>query len=107
MHTKMKKKAVRQALIDEKGYTDDELPCENTMGNILKRSGYKSKRIQMIKTLKKIPETDDIFENVDVINRQVDDSPEALRISIDTKAKVNIGEFSRSGKTRENKREGL
>nr|QNO52650.1 hypothetical protein CKMLAADM_00015 [Methanosarcinales archaeon ANME-1 ERB6]QNO52676.1 hypothetical protein OOKFEKOF_00015 [Methanosarcinales archaeon ANME-1 ERB6] len=29
-----------QALIDEKGYTDDELPCENTIGYILNRLGY-------------------------------------------------------------------
>jgi hypothetical protein len=101
LYTRITAKAVRQALIDEKGYTDDELPCENTIGNILKRMGYKLKRIQKTKPLKKIPETDYIFENVDTINRQADENPETLRISIDTKAKVNVGEFSRGGKTRE------
>jgi hypothetical protein len=101
LYTRITAKAVRQALIDEKGYTDDELPCENTMGDILKRMGYNLKRIQKTKPLKKIPETDEIFENVDKINRQTDDNPEALRISIDTKAKVNVGELSRGGKTRE------
>ncbi|RJS72924.1 hypothetical protein CW714_03925 [Methanophagales archaeon] len=45
-------KAVRQALIGEKGYTDDELPCENTIGNILNRLGYRLKRIQKTKPLK-------------------------------------------------------
>ena len=35
LYTRITAKAVRQALIDEKEYTDDELPCENTMGNIL------------------------------------------------------------------------
>jgi hypothetical protein len=44
LYTRITAKAVRQALIDEKGYTDDELPCENTVGNILKRMGYKLKR---------------------------------------------------------------
>lgn len=41
-------------------------------------------------------------------NQLADVSVEALRISIDTKAKVKIGEFSRDGKTRANKApEGL
>ena len=105
-YTRITAKAVRQAIIDEKGYTDGELPCENTIGNILKRMGYTLKRIQKTKPLKKIPETDDIFENVNRINHQADENPEALRISIDTKAKVNVGEFSRGGKTREKEPEG-
>ena len=105
-YTRITAKAVRQALIDEKGYTDGELPCENTMGNILKRMGYNLKRIQKTKPLKKIHEMDDIFENVNTINRQADNNPETLRISIDTKAKVNVGEFSRGGKTREKEPEG-
>nr|QNO46713.1 hypothetical protein EIOBDEGA_00001 [Methanosarcinales archaeon ANME-2c ERB4] len=100
-YTRMTAKAVRQALIDEKGYTDDELPCENTIRNILNRMGYQLKRIQKTKPLKKIPETDAIFENVNEANRQADEDPETLRISIDAKAKVNIGDFSRGGKSRE------
>ena len=55
--------------------TEDELPCENTIGNILKRMGYKLKRIQKTKPLKKIRETDDIFENINRINHQADDNP--------------------------------
>lgn len=106
LYTRITAKAVRQALIDEKGYTDDELPCENTIGDILKRIGYNLKRIQKTRPLKKIPETDEIFENVDTINRQADNNPEALRISIDTKAKVNVGKLSRGGKTREKEPEG-
>nr|QNO49283.1 hypothetical protein ANJBEOKM_00023 [Methanosarcinales archaeon ANME-2c ERB4] len=97
-YTRITAKAVRQALIDEKGYTDDELPCENTIRNILNRMGYQLKRIQKTKPIKKIPETDAIFENVTKANRQADEDPETLRISIDAKAKVNIGEFSRGGK---------
>ena len=100
-YTRITAKAVRHALINEKEYTDDELPCENTMGVILNRLDYRLKRIQKTKPLKKIPETDDIFENVDEVKRKADESSETLIISIDTKAKVNIGEFSRGGKTRE------
>ena len=100
-YTRITAKAVRQALIDEKGYTDDELPCENTIRNILNRLGYQLKRIQKTRPLKKIPETDAIFENVNEANRQADEGPETLRISIDAKAKVDIGKFSRGGKSRE------
>jgi len=100
-YTRITAKAVRQALIDEKGYADDELPCENTIRNILNRMGYQLKRVQKTKPIKKIPETNAIFENVDEANRQADEDPETLRISIDAKAKVNIGEFSRGGKSRE------
>jgi hypothetical protein len=100
-YTRITAKAVRQALINEKGYLDDELPCENTIRNILNRLGYQLKRIQKTKPLKKIPETDAIFENVNKANRQADEDPETLRISIDAKAKVNTGEFSRDGKSRE------
>ncbi|MDM8514667.1 hypothetical protein QUF76_00575 [Desulfobacterales bacterium HSG16] len=38
-------KAVRQALIDEKGYHDDDLPTEDTIGNMLNRMGYNLKRV--------------------------------------------------------------
>ncbi|PXF61669.1 MAG: hypothetical protein C4B59_03710, partial [Candidatus Methanogaster sp.] len=41
-----------------------------------------------------MPETNAIFENVNKVNHQSDEDPETLRISIDAKAKVNIGEFS-------------
>jgi hypothetical protein len=50
--------------------------------------------------LKKIPQTDAIFENVFAQNQTSDDNPRSLRISIDTKAKVKIGNLSRNGKAR-------
>jgi hypothetical protein len=50
--------------------------------------------------LKKIPETDAIFENVFEQNQASADNPRSLRISIDSKAKVKIGNLSRGGKAR-------
>jgi hypothetical protein len=50
--------------------------------------------------LKKIPQTDAIFENVLRENQASDDNPKSLRLSIDTKAKVKIGNLSRGGKAR-------
>lgn len=44
--------------------------------------------------------TDAIFENVRCLNARADASPERLRISVDTKASVNIGEWSRGGRSR-------
>jgi Rhodopirellula transposase DDE domain len=50
--------------------------------------------------LKKIPETDAIFENVLAANQAADQNPKTLRLSIDSKAKVKIGNLSRGGKDR-------
>ena len=53
-----------------------------------------------MKPQKKIPETDAIFENVAQSNRAADADAKTLRISIDSKAKVKIGNLSRGGKAR-------
>ncbi len=100
-YTRVTGKAVRVALINEKGYTDEELPTENTVINMLNRMGYNLKRVLKAKPVKKIKQTDEIFENVKEANRQSDEEPGSLRISVDAKAKVNIGEFSRNGKSRD------
>src|SRR5208283_5118692 len=88
LYTRITAKGMRQALIDQKGWTDEELPHVNTIGVILNRLGYKLRRVQKSKPLKKIPETDAIFENVRQENQTADDSPDVVRISMDAKAKV-------------------
>lgn len=100
-YTRITAKAMREALIKDKGYKDEELPCENTIGNILNRLGYNLKRVLKAKPAKKIKEVDEIFENVWRINEESDKNPNSLRISIDAKAKLNIGNFSRGGKSRD------
>lgn len=75
LYTRITAKGMRQALIDQKGWTDEELPHVNTIGVILNRLGYKLRRVQKTKPLKKIPETDAIFENVRQENQTADDSP--------------------------------
>ena len=99
--TRLTAKAVHQALIDEYGYTDAELPCENTIGNILNRLDYRLKRLQKIKPRKKLPETDAIFANIAAVNDELKGNPHQYRLSIDTKSKLAIGDFSRGGKTRD------
>ena len=100
LYTRITAKAMRQALIDQKGWTDEELPHVNTIGEILNRLGYKMRRVQKTKPLKKIPETDAIFDNVRQENQAADDSPDTVRISMDAKAKVDMGDFSRDGESR-------
>jgi transposase len=99
-YTRITAKAIRKALIDLKGYTDEELPTERTINNILNRLGYTLKRVLKTKPQKKVKETDAIFKNVHEINKMADEDPETLRISMDSKAKVAIGESSRGGKSR-------
>jgi transposase len=49
---------------------------------------------------KKVPKTDAIFEQLKVDNPEADKADDTLRISIDAKAAVNIGPFSRRGRSR-------
>jgi Rhodopirellula transposase DDE domain len=44
--------------------------------------------------------TDAIFPNVHRLNIEADTDPNTLRISVDTKATVYLGEYSRRGKSR-------
>lgn len=97
LYTRMRAAAMRAALIEQKGWTDEELPHVNTIGEILNRLGFKLRRVQKAKPLKKVRQTDAIFENVERQNRACDARADSLRISIDTKAKLEVGEFSRGG----------
>ncbi|MGV2828151.1 ISAzo13-like element transposase-related protein [Myxosarcina sp. GI1(2024)] len=44
---------------------------------------------------KQIPETEATFEQVNRINQQADENPTSLRISIDAKVGLKIGEFDK------------
>ncbi|MEF8766169.1 ISAzo13-like element transposase-related protein [Candidatus Accumulibacter contiguus] len=48
---------------------------------------------------KKIPETDAIFTNLHEKDRQNQEGGQTKRLSMDGKATVNIGDYSRGGKT--------
>jgi hypothetical protein len=89
---------VLEALKGQKGYTDDRLPSERSMRDVLNRLGYRIKRIQKARPLKKAKQTDAIFDNVQAARERYEGDPETLQISIDTKAKVSEGDYSRGGK---------
>jgi hypothetical protein len=89
---------VLTALRTTQGYRAEDLPSERTMRDILNRMNYRLKRIQKGKPLRKTRETDAIFANVQAARAEARGDPQALEISIDTKAKVRLGEYSRGGK---------
>ena len=99
-YTRITAKAMREALITKKGWHHEELPCEKTIGNILNRLRFRLRRVQKAKPLKKVAETDAIFDNLDEINTASDLREDSLRISIDTKAKVDLCDSSRGGTSR-------
>ena len=96
-YTNLSAAEVLKSLKQQKGYTEDRLPSELTMRDILNRMGYRLKRIRKAKPLKKTKETDLIFDNIAACRKQYQDDPETLEISLDTKAKVNEGDYSRGG----------
>lgn len=97
-YTNLSAREVLEALRDQKGYAPDRLPSERSMRDILNRLGYRIKRIQKARPLKKTKDTDAIFDNVQAARERYEGDPETLEISIDTKAKVSEGGYSRGGK---------
>jgi hypothetical protein len=96
-YTNLSAAEVRQALLD-RGYSEEQVPSERTMRDILNRLNYRLKRIQKAKPLKKTKDTDAIFENVKAVRAEAEADPETLEISIDTKTKVKLGEYDQGGK---------
>jgi hypothetical protein len=96
-YTNLSAAEVRDALI-KTGYPNEALPSERTLRDILNRMNYRLKRIQKGKPLKKTKETDAIFANVKQVRKPMRDDPETLEISVDTKAKVALGDYARGGK---------
>lgn len=92
---------IRRRLITQCGYRDAELPCLRTLRNKLNALGFPLRKVRKCRPLKKIPETDAIFEEVHRVNQAADQDEGVLRISLDTKATVKVGPFSRGGYSRQ------
>ena len=99
LYTRLTAKEVRKRLI-ESGCYDNTLPCERTINTKLNELGYHLKKVLKTKPHKKIPEVDAIFEQTHKMNKQADFDSKHIRISIDAKARMNIGDFSRGGRNR-------
>ena len=100
-YTRMTAKAVREQLTAKAKTdgTEPHVPPERSLYRILNRLGYRLRRVRKTKP-KKIPETDAIFDHLRRVHTQATRESETLRISLDTKAKVKVGPFSRGGVSR-------
>ena len=101
LFTRATGQAVWEALrLNRDVYSPEDLPSVRTMRRVMNRSGFRLRRVQKAKPAKKIPETDALFEHVGRAHLRSDQEDDCLRISMDAKAKVKLGEFSRGGKSR-------
>lgn len=100
IYTTLTAKEVRRRLTKDFGFKKKDLPSRRTISTLMNKLGYVIQSVQKSKPRKKIPETDAIFETIKSLNENADNDSGCLRISIDAKAAVNIGNFSRGGKSR-------
>ena len=98
--TRLTVKEVRKQLIKQKGYEDEDLPTNQTLNTKINAMGYHLKKVKKVKPLKKIEQTDAIFENLKKVHDENQSKNNVLRLSIDTKDRVKIGDFSRGGSSR-------
>ncbi len=101
IYTPLTAKTMRIRLIEEKEYTNQELPVARTIGYKMNNLNFHPQTVAKCKPVKKIEETDAIFGQIFKINKETDNCERSLRLSIDAKAKVKIGSFSRGGKNRQ------
>lgn len=91
----------RRQLLEEKGFSPDQVPSERTLRRKMTALGFHPRKVIKSKPLRKIKETDAIFGQVHQVNHEADADPGTVRVSIDTKAVVAIGNLSRGGKSRQ------
>ena len=95
---------VRDRLLELERYTDELLPSVRTLSSRLNQLGFPPRKVAKSKPVKKIPETDAIFERLRPLNAEADRHPRVLRLSIDAKAAIKVGPFSRGGYNRRGER---
>ncbi len=88
---------VKDYLVKEKGYAPADFG-QGTLNNILNRCGYTLKKVLKTLPLKRVAETDAIFENITKHRKRKVSG--TLKLSIDVKDKVKVGKLSRKGYSR-------
>lgn len=92
-------KTIKEKLIETGKYHKSSF-SESSLNNIVNQMGYCLKKVKKTKPLKKIEQTDSIFENVHKKKQESLQDEDTALISLDTKDKVLLGPFSRGGKNR-------
>lgn len=98
LYTRLSAPEVRRQLMAQKGYSEAELPSNEVIRQRLNQLGYRLKRVAKTKPQKVIAETEAIFSEVNRFNQAADADAETLRLSIDAKATVKVGDYDRGGK---------
>jgi hypothetical protein len=101
LYRRLTAKEVLRQLVEDKGYAPGQVPCIRSMRDLLGTLGFHPRKVVKSKPLRKIKETDAIFAQVHQVNKEADADPDTIRISLDTKAVVAIGDLSRGGKSRQ------
>jgi len=104
LYRRLTAKEVRRQLVEEKGWPAEKVPAERSLRRKLTEMGFYPRKVVKSKPARKIKETDAIFAQVCKTNREADSDPGIVRLSIDTKASVAIGDLSRGGKSRQGER---
>ena len=104
LYIRLSVNGVSEALVEQYQYKPTELPSNESLRRILNKLGYTVRKVQKSKPLKKVPQTEQIFKQVEHWMHLADNSEddEILRVSIDAKARVKVGAFSRGGYSRGN-----
>jgi hypothetical protein len=90
---------VRRQLILQKGYADKELPTAETIGAKLNAPGYSPKKVAKTQP-KKSPRSRGRLRAGEDGRCGGRCRPEVLRVSLEAKATVKVGPFSRGGRSR-------
>jgi Rhodopirellula transposase DDE domain len=93
-YVKITANRVKEDLISEKSYQSTDFSL-GTINNVLNRLGYTLKKVRKNLPLKRIDQTDAIFDNVAAHRKKK--SSGTLKLSIDVKDKVRVGQLSRKG----------
>lgn len=92
-------KSIIDELVLNYGYPE-KFACYGSIVTILKEMGYKYHKIPKTEIVNKVPETDEIFKNVnDCLESLNKNNEEVAAISIDDKTTKKIGKFSDNGMT--------
>lgn len=90
---------IKRQLLETGSYEEKSF-SNSYLNNLVNEMGYNLKKVQKTKPLKKIKETNLIFENVHKKKEKAMQEENTVLISLDTKDKVLLGPFSRNGKNR-------
>lgn len=101
LYMRMTGESLRAALAESLNTPISRLPTTRTLRRLMNRRGFSLKQVRKTIPQKKIPQTDAIFGNVRAAQLRAEKDPSILRVSIDCKARVKIGPFSRGGSTRD------